>query len=380
MTASTRKKSLIIALIIVASLLFNIIPSLGAVVLPSDYQGLTFTDSTIPIVFADGPATPPLGTGSLTATIAGAGQRVRFYEEYGTFDGSFNLTGGLDTNTFTLSYSTYTDPTATNTNSWYANIYLLLDSSFPATHVFAGPIPNCFRLDFVPADNPADGTWRTYTLTGTSPVYALAGCFGSPGTLTTWSAFFTTPPISGLVNNPRVTAVALNIGDSASTYVGYVGAFDNLEINGTVYDFELTPPVAIPEVEAPAVASPPVTGCIYKRAPGFEMSNQPDNTYCTSLIQDGAIVAYPGAIPENLIRAGVIRAVDIFRLEGGRSIATFPDYAQACLLGDGRFIYMDATQAPRQQVEMPTTLTEISGSTYTCAWIPNPGTVILINK
>lgn len=95
---------------------------------------------------------------------------------------------------------------------------------------------------------------------------------------------------------------------------------------------------------------------------------------------NGAVVAFPGAIPQNLINAGVIRAVDIFRLNGGQSIPTFPNYAQVCLLGVGRFMYMDANGVPRKQVEMPSTVQGTGNNAYTCAWIPNPGTVILINK
>ncbi|MDX2078935.1 MAG: hypothetical protein SFZ02_21055 [bacterium] len=346
------------------------------VVLPSNYQGWDFaTDSTIPVTFADGPSTPPLGTGSLTTTIAGAGQRIRFTQAYGTFDVGLNLTGGLDATTFTLSYSTYTDPSATNTNNWYANIYLLLDSSLPADHVFAGPVPNCFRADFTPADNPATGTWNNYALSGASTIQLRGGCFGSPTVPSTWSALLAFPQ----VNNPRITGIAINMGDSASSYVGYSGAFDNLYVNGIGYDFELNPPVVVvPPVTGTVVTSSPVIGCVLAPPSGLDITNAPDNTYCTSLMKDGAVVAYSGAVPANLIQAGVIRAIDIFRLEGGRSIATFPNYVQVCLAGVGRFVYMDATQAPRVAVEMPSTIT--ADNAYTCAWIPNPGTVILINE
>ncbi|HRF95738.1 MAG TPA: hypothetical protein PLZ51_11110, partial [Aggregatilineales bacterium] len=146
--------------------------------------------------------------------------------------------------------------------------------------------------------------------------------------------------------------------------------------------FELNPPVVVvPPVTGgtdPVVTSSPVIGCVLAPPSGLDITNAPDNTYCRSLMSNGAVVSYPGAIPQNLINAGVIYAIDIYRLEGGRSIATFPNYVQVCLAGVGRFVYMDATDAPRVAVEMPSTIT--ADNAYTCAWIPNPGTVILINE
>jgi len=72
----------------------------------------------------------------------------------------------------------------------------------------------------------------------------------------------------------------------------------------------------------------------------------------------------------------VILAVDVYRLEGGMSVNTFPDYARVCLSGSGRLFYMDARQAPRLSVELAT---ETEGS-LTCGWIPAPGTLILTNQ
>ncbi len=92
-------------------------------------------------------------------------------------------------------------------------------------------------------------------------------------------------------------------------------------------------------------------------------------------MKNGAVVSYSGAIPAELIGLGVILAVDVYRLEGGMSINTFPDYARVCLAGQGRLFYMDGRNAPRVSVEMPTET--VDG--LTCGWIPAPGTVILTN-
>lgn len=365
---------------------FNIISVSGAgelVVTQSNLQGWDFSESgaynfnPAALPFADGPGTPPLGTGSLTANIDISNKKLFFHQTYAN-----GVSYGIPASTLALSYSTFTDTTATNLNNWYANIYVVLNPSgspLPGDPTFWSS-PNCLRLDFVPANNPADATWRNYALTDAQNMPTTNNrCGGAAsGVPTTWGNFKSTYP------NALIWRIALSMGDTSSSYVGYSGALDNVIINSSVYDFELNPPVVVtpePEItDEPVVISTPVIGCVLAPPAGLDMTNAPDNTYCRSLMSNGAVISYSGAVPANLIQAGVIRAIDIFRLEGGRSINTFPNYVQVCLLGDGRFIYMDATQAPRQAVEMPSSTSGTGDSTYTCAWIPNPGTVILINK
>jgi len=328
-----------------------------------------FNPAALP--FADGPGTPPLGTGSLTANIDIPNKKLFFHQTYANA-GSY----GIPASTLSFSYSTFTDSTATNTNNWYANIYVVLDptgSPLPGNPAFWGSA-NCLRLDFIPADNPADATWRNYALTDAQNMPTTNNrCGGaSTGVPTTWGNFKATYP------NALIWRIAVSIGDTASSYIGYSGAIDNIIINGAIYDFELNLPVVV-SPETPAVTTP-VIGCVLAPPSGLDITNAPDNTYCRSLMSNGSVISYSGAVPANLIEAGVIWAIDIFRLEGGMSINTFPNYVQVCLLGDGRFIYMDATQAPRQAVEMPSSTSGTGDSTYTCAWIPNPGTVVLIEN
>jgi len=125
---------------------------------------------------------------------------------------------------------------------------------------------------------------------------------------------------------------------------------------------------------APAVTIP-VLGCALDSTDGVEVANAPDNTYCRILMKNGGVVSYSGAIPADLIRLGVILAVDVYRLEGGATQNTFPNYARVCLAGQGRLFYMDGRNAPRVVVELAT---ETEGS-LTCGWIPAPGTFILTN-
>ena len=81
-------------------------------------------------------------------------------------------------------------------------------------------------------------------------------------------------------------------------------------------------------------------------------------------------------VGESVLDAGVINAVDVFALEkGGQPIKTFNKSVLACLLGNGRFIYLDDSNAPR----VPATLATTALNGYTCASIPNPGTVVLVS-
>jgi predicted outer membrane repeat protein len=134
--------------------------------------------------------------------------------------------------------------------------------------------------------------------------------------------------------------------------------------------------VIIPPTIPPAPsATVTVLGCALDVTDGVDVANAPDNTYCRILMKNGGVVSYSGAVPADLIGLGVILAVDVYRLEGGASQNTFPNYAQICLAGQGRLFYMDSRNAPRVSIELAT---EILGGA-TCGWIPAPGTLILTN-
>jgi predicted outer membrane repeat protein len=122
-------------------------------------------------------------------------------------------------------------------------------------------------------------------------------------------------------------------------------------------------------------SAPLVLGCTLDAPNGVTLADAPDNTYCRVLMRNGNVTEFSGAIPANLMSLGVKLAVDVYRLEGGRSITEFPNYARVCLAGKGRLFYMDSRQAPRIPLELPT---ETVGD-LTCGWIPAPGTLILTN-
>ncbi|HRF95438.1 MAG TPA: hypothetical protein PLZ51_09595, partial [Aggregatilineales bacterium] len=93
--------------------------------------------------------------------------------------------------------------------------------------------------------------------------------------------------------------------------------------------------VIIPPTEPIISSAITILGCALDTADGVEVAGAPDNTYCRILMKNGGVVSYSGAIPADLIRLGVVLAVDVYRLEGGATVNTFPAYAQVCLSGTG---------------------------------------------
>jgi hypothetical protein len=129
-----------------------------------------------------------------------------------------------------------------------------------------------------------------------------------------------------------------------------------------------------PTTNIPVPMDPNAIGCVLTA--NVVAPDAPDNTYCRVLMRDGTVVDYSGAVPQSLIDLGVAFAVDIYRLEGGQAVTTFPDYTQICLSGAGRMFYLDARLSPRDITEM---LTEAVDN-MTCAWIPATGTLVLTNR
>ena len=165
------------------------------------------------------------------------------------------------------------------------------------------------------------------------------------------------------------------LGPDTFTNIGITEDTGDLEVLNLL-DVTCTAPIIPPVVPpAPVVLSPDLTalGCVLTQE--ILAPTAPDNTYCRVLMKNGAVINYAGAVPQSLINLGVIYAVDVYRLDGGRSITEFPNYTQVCLAGQGRLFYLDARTAPRAQVELAT---ETVGG-FTCGWIPAVGTLVLTN-
>jgi len=170
-------------------------------------------------------------------------------------------------------------------------------------------------------------------------------------------------------------ATGLGIGTHVITGPVSETGVNVTELAGDTENFALGNLTCVATSTPSTSATPAVLGCALDSTDGVDVANAPDNTYCRVLMKNGGVVSYSGAIPADLIGLGVILGVDVYRLEGGQTINTFPDYARICLQGSGRYFYMDGRNAPRYAVEMPTE--SVDG--MTCAWIPAPGTVILTN-
>ncbi len=218
-------------------LVLGLAPGLSAqpvVVSPSDLADwLIGPFGTAPAVdFVDGPATPPLGAGSYETEIQVAASKIILGR-----NGYHDLPL---TDLTALSYWTYIDPTATNVNNWYLNLYLDADGD--------GAYET--RLDYVPP--PAQvmqGGWQFWD--------AFAGVWlVSTGGSSTLADFLTANPNARInaFDNPLALALRWNMGDTAASYVGFVGNLDGVRIaaNGvgdTTWDFErVAPPSGAPEI------------------------------------------------------------------------------------------------------------------------------------
>ncbi|MBN1201647.1 MAG: hypothetical protein JXJ20_07310, partial [Anaerolineae bacterium] len=102
------------------------------------------------------------------------------------------------------------------------------------------------------------------------------------------------------------------------------------------------------------------------------------SVFCRIINQAGAYVNGNSAGMvgiENIVNLGVLQAVDVFGLLHDGTPEPFFNYSvTVCLQGVGRFVYLDATQSPRVPQWLPSEV--VNG--YTCATIPNAGTVVLV--
>lgn len=101
------------------------------------------------------------------------------------------------------------------------------------------------------------------------------------------------------------------------------------------------------------------------------------SVFCRVLAQDGVFTTTTGEVGDlAVLQRGVIQAVDVFGLRhNGLADPYFNAPVAICLQGSGAFMYMDATAAPRSSTELPVFVQ----NGYTCATVPNAGTVVLVS-
>ncbi|WP_162909333.1 Calx-beta domain-containing protein [Aggregatilinea lenta] len=99
--------------------------------------------------------------------------------------------------------------------------------------------------------------------------------------------------------------------------------------------------------------------------------------FCRVLVDNSVFVRQSAEVGKpDVLGRGVLQAVDVFALyQDGTSTQFFNNSISVCLQGEGAFLYLDATAAPRTVVELPVVVRD----GYTCAIVPNAGTVVLVN-
>lgn len=204
------------------------------------------------VAFVNGPGTPPLGTGSAQFSVDASGATDAELRN-GLYDG-LSLAGITQ-----LEYSTYVQ----NNNGGQA-VYIILNvdrdnngtiddllffepvyqNGAYATLLYSAPVPNQCGA------NPACvtlNTWQTWDA-DIGGWWSLVDSAGGPP-LTTLSSYAAQYPGSVIRNaiGPTKGGVRLVAGfGGPADWGNFLGNTDAFTINGTTYDFELTPPIVTP--------------------------------------------------------------------------------------------------------------------------------------
>ncbi|PJF30527.1 MAG: hypothetical protein CUN52_03970 [Phototrophicales bacterium] len=195
------------------------------------------------------------------------------------------------------------------------------------------------------------------------------GCSESSGTVTCNIATLGTS--SSITINITVTTIGVAgdiITNSATVDADELATPLSSNIVNTGIDV-VPPVVVVPPVQAPA---PPQCNEPNGDIVAFAL---PDGIYCRTLYANGAWRWTPGSVPIELIDAGAIRAVDIYRVTGGSVVnGEFGVGVPVCLSGVGRMVFLDASTSPRTPVD----IASFVNGTFTCAFITHSGTLVLL--
>ena len=156
----------------------------------------------------------------------------------------------------------------------------------------------------------------------------------------------------------------VNLGSGAASSVGSIGAsVTAIAISGSM-SIVMTAPLC---GDFSGTTSPVVRA---------EFPAGVSNVFCRVLAENRQFIGQAAAQigDASVISAGVIQAADVF-VPNSTSAPSFAAPIKVCLQGDGNFIFLSAQQSPRQ----PQALISSSEGGYTCAFIGNPGTVVLTN-
>jgi hypothetical protein len=197
------------------------------VVTPGNLEGWSIGPfpamADLPFGFEEGPDTPPFGTGSFFTAVPDPMEKVILLRtDYHDLPLA-NLTA--------FSFWTYIEPAASNTNNWYVNLYFDTDGDSAYDGV---------RLDYVPPSGMVmTGVWQQWD--------AFLGTWNvNTGGTTTLATFLASNPDArfNAFSVPEGGAVRFNMGDTASSYVGFDGNLDGVriahsDVSDTTWDFEV---------------------------------------------------------------------------------------------------------------------------------------------
>jgi VCBS repeat-containing protein len=98
--------------------------------------------------------------------------------------------------------------------------------------------------------------------------------------------------------------------------------------------------------------------------------------YCRIIVENQSYIRPGGEIGiQSIIDLGVLQAVEVFDVDtAGDAHYGYNNGIQICLKGQGRLIYLNAWNMPRTATWLDS---DYNGG-FTCGWIPNTGTVILV--
>jgi hypothetical protein len=168
-----------------------------------------------------------------------------------------------------------------------------------------------------------------------------------------------------------------SITNSLTVPLGGAGN-DNGDVIGPEYTIRPPQPVAQPIFPTPQPV--PLCALIGGGTNSIVRASVPGglnaSVFCRMLVENTVYVRDAAEVGDpNLIGAGVLQAVDMFGFTAaGVQVTRFSQPITVCLQGTGRMFFRDATNAPR--VSVPLAATSEGG--YTCANIPNAGTLVLV--
>lgn len=326
-----------------------------------------------------------------------------------------------------ISYHTYKATAATTSADFYINLYYSL-SGHGSSGIGRIDFENLYAYNL----NGPGGQWNRWsTDVGTNQLtfhdYVTAGThigfYGGPTLpqLTSGPITWTNPPSgSTQTYDYRAGVVQVFLFDTASSSTGLWATFYNDALGGAdsgyidliefrfsaaaggpthvIVDLECNYPptptptntstpisTIVPTVTPPPSASSTPVVVVPEVAPCSLVGGSTSSivraevaapgVHCRIINENGAYVQHSAEVGDiNLINLGVRQAVDIFRFDAnGVQLTSLSAPTWVCLQGLGNFYFRDANGQPRTTTLLPSTVQ----NGFTCATIPNAGTVVL---